>query len=107
MSRTGSIVISLLFWNASKNNLKRWNAGAWEVFNDLDHDLEWCEEQILQTFEELGFADKRKVTSPQLDVLLPYISGKNFLESLVEDRCVRTNHKCARVVIPLLRISRS
>jgi len=26
-------------------------------FNDLDHDLEWCEEQILQTFEELGFAD--------------------------------------------------
>ena len=28
---------------------------TWRVFPDLDHGIEWCEEQMIDTFESVGF----------------------------------------------------
>ena len=35
---------------------------AWRIFPDLDHGVEWCEEQMIGTFAEVGLAAKKPKT---------------------------------------------
>ena len=42
----------------------------WRTFPDLDHGLEWCEEQLLQLFEGVGFSAKPRAGRRRLKNLL-------------------------------------
>src|SRR6185436_13231005 len=57
---------------------------VWCVLPDLDRGVEWCEDQTLKTFEEVGLSFKPRAASPRLDDLLPAIGGQAFLESLIQ-----------------------
>ena len=43
---------------------------AWRTFPDLDHGVEWCEEQIIQDFESVGLSDQPRTARRQLGALL-------------------------------------
>jgi SulP family sulfate permease len=38
------------------------HVGKWQVFDELDQGLEWCEEQILKALEDASFIDKSRET---------------------------------------------
>jgi SulP family sulfate permease len=44
---------------------------AWHVFPDLDHGIEWCERQMIKTFESVGFGAKPKTLMKLLESGLP------------------------------------
>ncbi len=47
----------------------------WRTFGDLDRGVEWCEEQMIQTFESVGLVARPKTVIQQLEAFLPK-SGK-------------------------------
>ena len=50
------------------------------IFPDLDHGLEWCEDQMVQTFASVGFNNKPLTLMAQLEkALLPAISRDQLL----------------------------
>lgn len=44
---------------------------TWRVEADLDHSLEWCEEQMIQVFESTGITAKPRTVKQQLEKFLP------------------------------------
>lgn len=44
--------------------------GAWRIFPDLDHGVEWCEEQMIDTFASVGLAAGPKTVMRQLEAFL-------------------------------------
>lgn len=44
---------------------------VWRVFPDLDHGVEWCEEEMIQIFESVGIAPKPRSVKQQLEESLP------------------------------------
>jgi SulP family sulfate permease len=61
--------------------------GAVLTFPDLDHGVEWCEEQMIRTFEDVGLAAKAKTLRQQLEEFLPVSSrATNLLAQLEEAR---------------------
>lgn len=44
---------------------------AWHIFPDLDHGLEWCEDQMIETFAEVGIANRPLTLMAQLKKALP------------------------------------
>ncbi|HEX9925479.1 MAG TPA: SulP family inorganic anion transporter, partial [Anaerolineae bacterium] len=54
---------------------------TWRTFTDLDHGIEWCEEQIIQVFEGVGLSAKPRATRRQLKGFLPQ---SNRLANLFE-----------------------
>lgn len=44
---------------------------TWRIFPDLDHGLEWCEDQMIQTFAGVGFGNKPPTLMMQLEKALP------------------------------------
>ncbi len=49
------------------------------TFPDLDHGVEWCEEQMLQTFASVGLAAKPKTLKQELERVLPASSASTHL----------------------------
>jgi SulP family sulfate permease len=47
------------------------NSAAWRVFPDLDHGIEWCEEQMIDTFESVGFGARPETLMKLLEKALP------------------------------------
>ncbi|MEJ5310308.1 MAG: SulP family inorganic anion transporter [Anaerolineae bacterium] len=47
----------------------------WRAFDDLDRGVEWCEEQMIQTFDSVGLVARPKTVKQQLEAFLPK-SGK-------------------------------
>ena len=43
----------------------------WRIFPDIDHGIAWCEYQMIETFESVGFAVKPKTLVQQLEESLP------------------------------------
>ena len=43
----------------------------WRIFPDLDRGAAWCEDQMIQTFESVGFAVKPKTLIEELEKSLP------------------------------------
>jgi SulP family sulfate permease len=46
------------------------NSDVWRIFPDLDHGVEWCEEQMIHTFESVGLAPRPKTAMRQLEEFL-------------------------------------
>jgi SulP family sulfate permease len=44
---------------------------TWRVFPDLDHGIEWCEEQMIDTFESVGFGARPETLMKLLEKTLP------------------------------------
>ena len=44
---------------------------CWRVFTDLDHGVEWCEDQMIQTFSNVGMKAKTKTVKQQLEEFVP------------------------------------
>jgi SulP family sulfate permease len=44
---------------------------TWRVFPDLDHGIEWCEEQMIDTFESVGFGARPETLIKLLEKTLP------------------------------------
>ncbi len=44
---------------------------VWRTFVDLDHGIEWCEEEMIRTFESVGLSAKPKSVKRQLEEFLP------------------------------------
>jgi SulP family sulfate permease len=55
---------------------------VWRTFTDLDHGIEWCEEQMIQIFESVGLSAKPKSVKRQLEEFLP---KSTRLSSLFDD----------------------
>lgn len=49
----------------------------WRVFPNLDYGLEWCEDQIFKTFEDVGATLTRKAGSEWLDTYFPAAKKKS------------------------------
>ena len=43
----------------------------WRIFSDLERGVAWCEDQMIETFESVGFAVKPKTLVEQLEESLP------------------------------------
>jgi SulP family sulfate permease len=71
--------ISLVFTHLSPKIQQRLEKGvfteadrtSWYTFSDLDHGVEWCEEQMIQIFESVGLAAHPKSVKQQLEAFLP------------------------------------
>jgi SulP family sulfate permease len=61
--------------------------GCWRVEPDLDHGVEWCEEQIIQTLNEAGLAARTRSAKQELEVFLPHSKRiVSVLDLLVEEK---------------------
>lgn len=59
---------------------------AWRIYPDLDHGLEWCEEQMIQVFESTGITAQRRTVKQQLEKFLPRSSRlTNLFEFLAQE----------------------
>jgi SulP family sulfate permease len=67
------------------------DGAVWQVYPDLDRGVEWCEEQIVQTFESVGLTAKSKTFKQQLEESLPR-SGRftRLLDFLVQEDTEQT-----------------
>jgi SulP family sulfate permease len=54
-----------------KTVLQNKDQGTWRVFPDLDHGIEWCEKQMIDIFESVGFGAKPKTLMKLLERTLP------------------------------------
>jgi sulfate permease, SulP family len=54
----------------------------WRVFPSMDRAIEWCEKQILQTYEDVGLQSQRR-PRPEFDTLTPETESTNFPEMLL------------------------
>ena len=54
-----------------KNVFAEAAGGSWRAFDDLDHGVEWCEEQMLQAFAEVGFSAHPQSIKKQFEAFLP------------------------------------
>ncbi|MGD8792194.1 MAG: SulP family inorganic anion transporter [Anaerolineae bacterium] len=63
---------------------------AWRAFPDLDHGVEWCEDQILATFQEVGLGGRPRTMMGQLLAFLPG-SGQfvGWMEGLTREQEAR------------------
>ena len=48
---------------------------TWRIFSDLDHGIEWCERQMIEIFEGVGFGVKPKTLMKLLERTLPSPDG--------------------------------
>ncbi len=59
---------------------------AWRVFEDLDHGLEWCEEEMIDVFESTGVTARPRTVRQQLERSLPRTERlANLLEFLAQE----------------------
>lgn len=72
------------------------DAVRWRVFSDLDHGVEWCEEQLIRVFEEAGISAQPARRRP------PRASGIAVLDRFYED--VKAEHSASNVNLPLVDI---
>jgi SulP family sulfate permease len=84
--------ITLLFTHLSpivrkkmeKDVLTRADAGLWQVFDDLNHGMAWCEEQIIADIESTGLTAKSRTALQQLEAHLPAPDGLQRLKACCE-----------------------
>lgn len=67
---------------------------TWQTSPDLDHGIEWCEDQIIHTIESLGLSARPKTAKQQLEEFLPR-SGKviSLAELVAEEEAQDTMGK--------------
>ncbi|MCB0213800.1 MAG: cyclic nucleotide-binding domain-containing protein, partial [Anaerolineae bacterium] len=59
---------------------------TWHTFSDMDHGIEWCEEQMIQVFEDVGFSAKPRAARRNLEgVLSQSNSLTNLFEALIPE----------------------
>lgn len=58
----------------------------WRVFPDLDHGIEWCENQAIEVFEGVGMAARTKSLMEQMRALTP--TSADRLMNYVEEQTV-------------------
>jgi SulP family sulfate permease len=60
------------------------DAEVWKVFEDLQHGMAWCEEQIIAGVESVGLTASFKTILQQLDSFLPAPDGPRQLKTYCE-----------------------
>lgn len=68
------------------------DAALWQVFSDLNHGVEWCEEQIIRQIEGVGLTARFKTSLQQLEGLLPKPDGLERLKSYCDKLQVEAGH---------------
>jgi SulP family sulfate permease len=69
-----------------KEILQEGEKGSLQVFADLDHGIEWCEDQMIATFESLDFGATSLTLMKQLEEALPPSVSAARLMSYFEER---------------------
>ena len=68
------------------------DSDTWRTFPDLDHGIEWCEEQLIRVFEEVGFSAKSRVDRRNLKAALSQSDDlANLFETLIPESQAQTN----------------
>ncbi|MCB0172336.1 MAG: SLC26A/SulP transporter family protein [Anaerolineae bacterium] len=64
---------------------------TWQTFSDMDHGIEWCEEQMIQVFEDVGFSTQPRAVRRNLEgVLAQSESLANLFETLIPESQTQT-----------------
>jgi SulP family sulfate permease len=74
-------VIPAIARKLEREALTRGDASLWQVFGDLNHGVEWCEEQIIRQIESTGLTARFKTGLQQLEALLPKPGGLQKLQA--------------------------
>ena len=59
--------------------------GVCRTFVDLDHGLEWCEEQLIEVFREVGIGAKPRTVKEQLEQFLPHSERFSSLRAFLAE----------------------
>jgi SulP family sulfate permease len=63
------------------------DSDLWQIFPNLDYGIEWCEEQVLKTFAELGGLFKRRSRSMGIsDYFPPTEKPKSFWTQIIQEQ---------------------
>jgi len=80
----------------TKEILQEKEADRWRVFPDLDHAVEWCEDQLIQTLESVGLEANPKTLRKQLEEAMDGPAQVQVLMQYLDCEEVEAGHMLIR-----------